>query len=206
MFLCLLFPSLHWICCSRGASHGLASGPVSSNWLSADFDRLIQKKRRNDYAGLPKRVVSKNWNQLSCGTLHFESIWHVSFGMFLPSDPKRKTHWPRGGPQLLEQSKATVTWMSRFSGAYCRGFASVAFFAMSCSCGHLLNSRILETPDPPTTRFNVAVSLTPFFVYPNDFTAYHCLLNSKGNIFDHIKNAEKTIPALKRFQTPLHFE
>ena len=178
-FLCVLFPSLHWIC------------SVCFKWLSADFDRLIQKKkRRNDYAWLPKRVVSKNWSQLSCGTLHFESIWHVSFGMFLPSDPKRKTHWPRGGPQLLEQSKATVTWMSRFSGAYCRGFASVAFFAMSCSCGHLLNSRILETPDPPTTRFTVAFSLTPFFVYPNDFTAYHCLLNSKGNILDHIKNAE----------------
>ena len=147
MFLCVLFPSLHWIRCSRGASHGLASGSVCFKWLSADFDRLIQKKRRNDYAWLPKRVVSKNWSQLSCGTLRFESIWHVSFGMFLPSDPKRKTHWPRGGPQLLEQSKATLTWMSRFSGAYCRGFASVAFFAMSCSCGHLLNSRILETPD-----------------------------------------------------------
>ena len=131
-----------------------------------------KKKRRNDYAWLPKRVVSKNCSQLSCGTLHFESIWHVSFGMFLPSDPKRKTHWPRGGPQLLEQSKATVTWMSRFSGAYCRGFASVAFFAMSCSCGHLLNSRILETPDPPTTRFNVAFGLTPFFVYPQWF---HCV-------------------------------
>ena len=148
MFLCVLFPSLHSICCSRGASHGLASGSVCFKWLSADFDRLIQKKRRNDYAWLPKRVVSKNYSQLSCGTLH------------------------------------------RFSGAYCRGFASVAFFALSCSCGHLLNSRILETPDPPTTRFNVAVSLTQFFVYPNDFTAYHCLLNSKGNIFDQIKNAE----------------
>jgi hypothetical protein len=35
---------------------------------------------------------------------------------------------------------------------------------------------------------------------PHDFTAYHCLLNSRGKIFDHIKNAEKTIPAFKGFQ------
>ena len=71
---------------------------------------------------------------------------------------------------------------------------------MSCSCVHLLNSRILENPDLPTARFTIAISLTPFLFTPNDFTAYHCLLNSNGKIFDDIKNAEKTIPAFKGFQ------
>ena len=77
----LLFPwGLTW----------LASGSVCFKWLSADFDRLIQKKRRNDYAWLPKRVVSKNWSQLSCGTLHFESIWHVPLACFYLRTPKEK--------------------------------------------------------------------------------------------------------------------
>ena len=133
------------------------------------FDRLIKKK--TDYAWLPQRVAPKTCSQLSCGTLHFDMIWHISFGMFLPSDPKKKplaAWWAAAAGT----TKATAISMSRFSGAYCRGFASVVFFAMSCSCGHLVNSRILANPDLPTTRFNVVVSLTPFFVYPQWF---HCV-------------------------------
>ena len=33
------------------------------------------------------RKIEINW---AAEPLHFESIWHVSFGMFLPSDPKKK--------------------------------------------------------------------------------------------------------------------
>jgi hypothetical protein len=52
-FLCVLFPSLHWIC------------SVCFKWLSADFDRLIQKKNaETTMRGYQKELSRKivvNW-------------------------------------------------------------------------------------------------------------------------------------------------
>ena len=84
-------------------------------------------------------------SQLSCGILHSDRIWHVTFGVFYLRTKQTCTGrvvgcscWNNPRPRQFE----------------CRGFASMAFFAMSC-CGHLLNSRSLENPSP------------------HDFTAYH---------------------------------
>ena len=150
MFLCLLFPSLHWICCSRGASHGLASGPVSSNWLSADFDRLIQKNAETTMRGYQKELSRKieiNWAAEPYTLKAFDTYPLACF--YLRTKKKALAAW---WAAAAGTTKATAISMSRFSGAYCRGFASVAFFPMSCSCGHLVNSRILGKTWPSNRK------------------------------------------------------
>ena len=78
------------------------------------FDRLIKQSTkttamRGYQKGLcPKYVV--NW---AAEPYMLIGIWHVTFGMFLPSD-QTNLHWPCSGLQLLEQSKATAIRMSRF--------------------------------------------------------------------------------------------
>ena len=114
-------------------------------YIFASLTVWLKKKRQNDYVWIPKRVVSKMCSQLSCGILHSDRIWHVTFGVFYLRTKQTCTGrvvgcscWNNPRPRQFE----------------CRGFASMAFFAMSC-CGHLLNSRSLENPSP------------------HDFTAYH---------------------------------
>ena len=56
------------------------------------FDRLIKKKTPKRLCVVTKKSCLEkcvvNW---AAEPYTSESIWHVSFGMFLPSDPKRKT-------------------------------------------------------------------------------------------------------------------